>query len=463
MSVPPLGPTVLKDPPRRKSENLLMGDLSAVTADRLRFLVETPRDYGPLVMVRFGPVCYYLVTGSEFFEHIFQENYKNYIKERKFAEILGKETGGTLATSSGAEWLWRRRLMQPDFYRAQILRFVAMMVNEVHAMLAQWDRTAAQGRTIPLDQEMKALTMQIIGRAMFSIDMSRESNELYRAYTTIARFIIDRGLSLLAVPLFVPTKQNREFKHAEQVIITTLSSIIAARGDRREHRDLLDGLLAARAEEDGRGFTQGQLMAEMSTLIFAGHETTATTLTWLFSLLARHPEVEERLHTELVTVLADRDPTADDLKHLPYATRVIQETMRLYPAAFLTLREAISEDVLGPYRLPAGGKLLLNIYGVHHRPDYWPDPERFDPDRFDDAQAKPRPKLAYLPFGAGPRKCIGEPLAMTEMAIVLAILARRYRFRLPAGHTVVPEAGFALQPRDGLPVVLEPRRDRPHG
>lgn len=218
-------------------------------------------------------------------------------------------------------------------------------------------------------------------------------------------------------------------------------------------------LLATLAEEKEGQITlsRAELLGELAGIVFAGHETTATTLTWLFGMLAQHPDVEAKLHEELDRVLRGRIPTFADLPHLTYTRMVIDETMRLYPAAWTLTRHALNADTIGGYQIPAGGNVLINIFTLHRHPTYWDNPEQFDPERFSPERAANRHKFAFMPFGGGPRKCIGEPFALAEAQLVTATIAQRYRLRLMPGQNTDPFALFILQTRHGLQMRLEER------
>jgi cytochrome P450 len=267
----------------------------------------------------------------------------------------------------------------------------------------------------------------------------------------------------------VPTRRNRQFKAALATLDRTVYSIIAERKktgthlseqmriDKEEKGDLLDMLMAARDADTGAGMTDAELRNEVALLIFAGHETTATTLTWAFYLLSQHPEAEAKLHAELATVLGGRTPTLADLPNLPYNRMVIEETMRLYPPAWGVSRKSVAADVIGGYQLQANASLTLPITTLHHDPRWWEQPERFDPERFTPERSANRHKFAYLPFGAGPRQCIGNNFALMEAQLVLATVAQRYQLRLRPGHPVQPDPVFVLRTSHGLPMTVTRR------
>jgi cytochrome P450 len=253
----------------------------------------------------------------------------------------------------------------------------------------------------------------------------------------------------------VPTRRNRLTHRAAATIDRTIATMIRERrASGVDQPDLLGMLMQARDADTGRGMTDEELHNEIGTMMFAGHETTATALTWTFYLLSQNPDVERRLHAEVDEALGGRMPTIEDLPHLPYARRVIDEALRLYPPAWGVTRQSIGEDALGGYRIPADASVSLIIINVHHDPRFWDEPERFDPDRFTPERSEGRPAFAYLPFGAGPRLCIGNQFALTEAHLVLAAVAARFALRLVPGHPVRPNPIFVLRTSDGLPMTL---------
>jgi cytochrome P450 len=271
-----------------------------------------------------------------------------------------------------------------------------------------------------------------------------------------------RPTAFFDLPEFITKPRGRKFAAAVATLDAIVNRIVAQRRAEMERGaaprdDLLSMLLEARDEDSGEGMTDKQLRDELVTLFLAGHETTAIALTWTFHLLAQHPAAESRLHAEVDAVLgtgslARAAPAFDDLERLPYARMVAEEAMRLYPPAYVFSRRAAGDDQLGPFHLPAGAHIIISPYALHRRPDYWPDPDVFRPERFAADAPADRPKHAYLPFGGGPRICIGNSFAMMEHAIVLAAVVRRWRLESVAGHEVRTEPRITLRPRGGLPM-----------
>jgi len=442
-----------KPMPTKPVSNLLLGDMPEFANNRLAYLQMIAAQYSPIVMVRFGPVKQVVITSPELAQQVLQTNHRNYMKEQFFMQFtrLALTSGDNLFTSDGDYWLKQRRIMQPMFHRKQIAHFGAVVTAETTAMLNTWAQLAEAGQPFDLSEALMQLTIQIIGRTMLSVDIHREQQALHAAYALVSTDIVDRSANPLTLPLWVPTPANRRFTQALTTIHTALRQIIQRRqaGDEAQP-DLLDMLLAARYEESGGQLSTAQLLDELFGIVSAGHETTSMALMWAFYLLARHPEIEAKLHAEVDRVLAGRLPTVADLEQLVYTRMVIQETLRLYPPAYVTTRQAVNADTLNGYPIPGGTKLMVNIYGLHHHAAYWHEPERFLPERFAPDQEEALTKFAYLPFGAGPRKCIGEGLAMMEAQLILAAIAQRYRLQLVPDRAVATEAAFVLRAKAGV-------------
>jgi cytochrome P450 len=277
-----------------------------------------------------------------------------------------------------------------------------------------------------MDDEMTRLTMSIISKAIFGVDLGEESAEVSEAFHEAFAFVTARTMSAFALPMSVPLPKHRQFARSLQIIDDFVGRQIA-KGRQQESDTLLSILLRARDEDTGAAMSEKQLRDEVVTLFLAGFETTARSLTWGWYLLSRHPHVMDQLSAEVDTVLGGRRPTLDDLFRLNYTRRVVDETLRLYPPTALLGRQIVADDVIGGYRVPAGGIVMLAPYLTHRLPSVWPDPERFDPDRFLPEAVAVRPKSAYVPFISGPRVCLGNNFALMEMTLAFAMAAQRYR------------------------------------
>jgi cytochrome P450 len=424
------------------------------------FALDLWHRYGDVVHFRilFWPA--YALYHPDHVKQVLQENHRNYNKDFFMMKVVANQIfGNGLFTNDGDSWLHQRRLMQPSFHRKRLADFGKLMTGATVAMLERWQRTAPSDAPLDIPLEMMRLTLRIAGLALFSLDLSNELDTVGRTFTAIGP-LLSKYANLPFPPLWVPTPSNRRLQAGLNTLNTIVYAIIEERRNRpadRNATDLLWMLLSARDEETGEGMSDQQLRDEVMTLLLAGHETTATVLTWTWYLLSQHPEVERRLHAELDTVLLGQLPTVEHLDALPYTRMVIQEALRLYPPAFGLTRHAIAEDEIGGYRIPANSMIFVSQYCTHRHPAFWEEPEVFDPERFTPERSAGRPRFAYFPFGGGPRQCIGNTFAMMEAQLVLATVAQRYSLRLVPGHRVEPQVLITVRPRYGLPMTLHPR------
>lgn len=433
------------------------GLLPELRQDMLGLYRRVHREYGDFVRLPFMGFYTYSIAHPDLFKHVLQDRNKNYIRGEFVNGIFRTFVGLSLFTAEGDDWLSRRRLAQPAFHRQRIAGFSETMNAAAQAMLAAWDR-GPQDQRLQLDHELMQVTLRVAGQTLFSRDLIGEANALGEAFTGASEYINFRLKNPFVLPLGVPTPRNRKYKRALSVVDQTLYALIRERRASGEDRpDLLSMLMNARDADTGEAMDDQTLRNEAAVMLFAGHETTATTLTWAFYLLSEHPEVERRLHAELSRELAGRVPTIDDLPRLPFNRMVIEETLRLYPPAWSIARESLGADELGGYRLPPKGSLNVAIDVVHHDPRFWPDPDRFDPERFLPERSASRPPYAYLPFGGGPRLCIGNQFALTEAQLILAAVVQRYQLRVVPGHPVTPDPIFVLRTSHGLPVTAHRR------
>lgn len=397
----------------------------------------------------------FFLNSPDYIEHVLLTNHKNYTKSRYHRQILGPVLGQGLLTSEGDFWRRQRRIAAPAFHHKRIAGFIDIMAQATAELLAEWD---GRSKAFEVTKEMMALTLKIIARTMFSSDVGADTRSVERAMTAMLELGKPSLIDLLGLPEWLPRVQPKGFRRAIADLERVIARILAERHvDPSDRGDLLSMLLAARDEETGEGMNDRQLRDEIMTIFLAGHETTANGLAWTWHLLGRHPEVEARLHVELESVLAGRTPTFADLPALKYTRAVFEEAMRLYPPAHTFNRMAIGWDEIGGHKVPPGSLITISPYVVHRNPKLWPEPERFDPDRFLPENAAGRPRYAYLPFGGGPRICIGNSFAIFEAQVILAMIAQRHRLRPLPGHVVEPVGHITLRPRNGIMVVAERR------
>jgi cytochrome P450 len=436
----------------------LFGCLREFRRDQLNFVRDLRRIHGDYVRIPTVPgYDIYLLADPAAVEHVLVKNYKNYRKPEFLIEPVRLLLGNGLFSSEGDFWLRQRRLAQPAFLRGAIVRLAAPMTAAVESLTRTWE-TAPDGRTLDIVSEMMRLVLEIAGATLFGADVAAGGEAIGAAERDIFAMVRHKMDNPLSAPLWVPTRRNRAYHVAKGVLDDVVFRVIESR--RRSgpaDNDLLDMLLAARDAESGAGMSDGQLRDEVLTLLFAGHDTTASALSWAWYLLARHPEVQEALHDEAAAHLAGRAPEAEDLPNLPLATAVFQEALRLYPPAPGLARKAVAPDEIQGRPVPAKAIVMPSQWVIHRHPDYWDEPDRFRPERFLPGHERERPKLAYFPFGAGPRGCIGNTFALTEGALVLAGLSQRFAFRPADDREVELDTTFVLRPKGAVNMVVRKR------
>ena len=436
----------------------VLGNLPAMAKDSLGFLMRSALTYGDVVRFRFLSEEMVLVNHPDYIKHVLQDNNHNYNKDTFDYDLLRIVVGNGLLTSDGDFWLRQRRLVQPAFHHERLAAFGALMTDSTQALLDRWQARSDRDQPLDVAHEMMRLTLHIVGRALFSIDIDAEADEFGQAFTTMNKYLTESFYRVLPIPMSFPTPRNRRAQRALRTLNQVVRRIIV---DRRrtgvDKGDLLSMLLAARDEETGEGMDDNQVRDEVMTLLLAGHETTANALSWTWYLLSTHPAVECTLHAELDRVLGGRVPTVRDLPNLPYNRMVIEESMRLYPPAWAINRKAIADDEIGGYTIRAKSMVFMSAYTMHRHPAFWDNPEGFDPERFTPERSEGRPHFAYFPFGGGPRLCIGNNFAMLEAQLLLATIAQRYRLELVSGHVVMPEPLITLRLHNGLPMMIRRR------
>lgn len=438
------------------------GVLKQFQEQPLQAMMAMFRQYGDAIRFRAALNFYgYLFFHPDHYQHILQDNNRNYTKmPHPSLSLLRPVVGNGLLTSDGDFWRRQRRLAAPAFHRKRIAAFATTMTAATDTMLQKWHALAKDGRPLDVNEAMMHLTLEIVGKTLFSIDLTREADTVGEAFSVVNEEIArltsipfaDIGLK---IP-FLPT--TRRINKNTAVLTQIVHGIIQERRQSGlETEDLLGMLMAARDEESGEGMSDQQLHDEVMTIMLAGHETTAVALAWTFYLLSEHPAVRAELEAEVDGVLNGRLPTMDDMPNLPYTTMVLEESMRLYPPAYAIARWGHEEDEVGGYYVPKNAVITTSPYVTHRHPEFWDDPERFDPQRFTPERKAERPRYAYLPFGGGPRICIGNSFAMTEATLLLASIVQRYRLSLVPGTRVELEPLITLRPKGHLMMTLTPR------
>lgn len=408
--------------------------------------------YGDVVRYRSLWTTHQLSNPADI-QQVLQTHVANYRKGRDY-QILKSSLGEGLLTSEGELWQRQRKMTQPSFQSHQVGSFVRIMDEHTEVLLRRWDRYADEQQPFDVVPELMHLTLNIASHALFTTNLDSEIEVIREALEIGREYSVDRAWSIIRLPQSIPTSRNRRYLHALAKFHRVIDRMIAARHVAPERvADLLTMLMEAR-DESGGAMSDKQLRDEVATLLTAGHETTSLTLSWACYLLARHPEVAERICAE-IQFLNGRAPAYEDLFRLKYTRNVIEEIMRLYPPVWVLSRTPVEDDEIGGYRIPAGSEILIFPYITHRHPKWWTDPDKFSPERFSPENSSGRPRYAYLPFGAGPRTCVGLNFAMTEIQVVLALLLQRFRLEPTSENdTVRLDPSVTLRPLPGVRVRL---------
>ncbi|KAB2541504.1 cytochrome [Salipiger aestuarii] len=409
----------------------------------------------PIVTGRTGPARWHMVQGPEGMKHIFQTNVGNYPKSEVMIRMLRPAVGNSLFTSEGAAWRWQRRAIAPVF-AARNVDALAPVMTATAARAA--DRLAASGGQAELVSEMLSATFDVIcdvalsGREHFDAEVYGAA--ITRYFLTVGRASL---LDFLEVPPWVPRPGELFGRNA----VRTMHSMVAAAIDERRKSgagaqdDLLDHMLKAKDPETGRTMSPQELLHNMQFFIVAGHETTALALSWALYLLANDSAAQDRARAEAQGVLGSRPARADDLGAMPYGAQVLDEAMRLYPPVAFLARNVLDEDRIYDRDIHAGDTVFVNIWSMQRHANYWDGPDTFNPDRFAPEAKAQRDRYLHLPFGAGPRICVGANFAMMQAQIILATLLARFRFS-PGGPAPEPVMHMTVRPEPGITLNIEP-------
>ena len=436
-------------PPKIKAPFLINSTFD-FARDVIGFLEKARDEHDGICRFKVSKYNVVYVTKPEYIQHVLQKNNRNYTKAEEYDE-LKHLLGQGLLTSEGEFWLRQRRLAAPAFYKDSLQSFVQTMVRYTNEMLHDWEKKDK----IEITSQMSRLTLGIAGETLLSRNLLQEAGAVGRAITYLIEATNERILGLFTFPLWAPTPKNLKYKKERAIVDEVIFDIINERLRKGETgTDLLGMLMAVQDEDTGEKMSLKQLKDETMTIFIAGHETTALALTWIFYLLSKNPGAAQKLLAEQEAVLGDRESEFEDLKKLTYTTQVIEEAMRLYPPAWLIARNAIEDDEVDGYTIRKGENVFICPYTMHHHPDYWNDPEKFDPERFAPGKRKAIDKFVYLPFGSGPRICIGNNFAMMEMQIVLSVICRKYRLKYN-GPAPEKKPLITLRPKQEVVMELE--------
>ena len=428
----------------------VLGNQLAFLRNPYEFMTRTAREYGDIAAWEDpgGPV--YQLNHPEHIEQVLVQNNQNYIKGENFQNVLRPITGNGILNSEGAVWRRNRHLLQPAFHPNRIQEYASMMTDFTEESLETWE----DGQTRHFHDDMMEVTLKIVARALFGADID---DQVHVVGSALDEFMLaSETLSHVVLPPGVPTPSRRRIQRARKRLDSVVYGLIEERRRNPTEGDVISTLLEV-TDDQGNTLSNEQIRDEVVTLLLAGHETTALSLTLTAYLLSKHPEVEERLVAELDNVLDGEPPGIEDLEELSYTEQVITESMRLYPPVPGIVREPVKPDIVGGYEIPPGATVRMHQWVVHRDPRWYDDPLAFQPERWTDEMERSLPKLAYFPFAAGPRRCIGDRFAMLEARLILATVYGQYHLELVPGTDLDLMATITARPKHEIPMTVRRR------
>ena len=436
--------------------------LEARRSDLPSLLHKLAQEYGSVVSLNigFGVRPMFFVTGPEGVGHILQSNQHNY-QGFNYSHIqLRPLLGNGLLTSEGDIWLKHRRLAQQAFHKPQLEKLSRLMVVTIKNFIEKWEKDIGDGATLDIGAEMGLMTLRVVTESLFGTHLGERAAHVRDAWPQVMDHLIGRVFNPLQVPEQLPLYGNRQYQKSLGLLNDAIYTLISDhRAAAPEDENLLGMLIAARDQKLDVQFDDQEVRDEVMTIFLAGHETCANALTWMLYLLARHPEVQERLAEEAAAVLAGRDASFEDLPQLPYAAMTFNEGLRLYPPAWIMARDVLHDDEIEGWRIPAGALVFMSPYVTHRLEDYWDDPLGFNPEHFTPERVEQRPRFAYFPFGGGQRQCLGKNYALMEAQLALPMLAQKYRFSLPESSDDPTDDSYpAYNMRPQKPIFLKLER-----
>ncbi|QWF85124.1 cytochrome P450 [Amycolatopsis sp. CA-230715] len=430
----------------------LMGALSSFKSNSLGLITDLRQRYGGIVRVKLGPYLVHQLTDPDAIKHVLQDNPDNYRRGR-FYQGFSLFMGRGMLTTDGAEWKKRKQLSQPFFQRARVEQAAPIITGCVEDLAERW--SAADGEVVDVVDDLMWLSMGVLSRTLFGVDLRERAEELTPAVRFSLKAMIITGKVEQMLPRWIPTRYQRTLKRHQAVLNAAMDHVVAQhRAGHGDPDSLVTALLTATEPDTGEPWDARAIRAELKTHFMAGHETTGCGLAWTLHAIAADPAVRDKLVSELDSVLGGDTPTVDHLPRLPYLRQLVEESLRLHPPIWAFPRGAVADDEIGGYHIPAGSSLLIPPYGAHRDPGTWDSPEEFRPERFCPAHPKPA-RYSYLPFGGGARRCIGHHLATLEIQLTIAMLTQRFRFTIPPGQDIHPAGLVSLRPAGGLPLRIE--------
>lgn len=425
-------------------------DCSSMWDDPLVFLGNAVQEYGDLVYLNDNSQPIYLLNHPDYIKHVLQDNYRNYVK---MEDNLKPLVGNGIAVSEGDFWLRQRRIIQPAFHHRHLATIFPTMTDIISKFLDGWQDHTKTKKPIDVLAEMTKLTINLSTKTMFGAEINDPTilaQHIAACLEYVSNFSIDGGSSSQS------TLDNLAFQKTLKTVDEIIYGIITDHhSNEYERKDLLSMLLQAKDEETGEGMTDKQLRDEVITMLLGGQSTTAIAITWLLYLLANHPDVEQQFRVELAETLGDRSPDFDDLSKLVYTRMITEETLRLYPLAWLIIRRTVAPDKIGGYDIPSNAIIYISPYLIHRHPKIWDEPERFNPERFSKKSSIQRHAFSYIPFGGGPHLCIGQNFALMAIPIIISMIAQRHHIDLINKEIVLPKPEILLLPENKILMTLQ--------
>ena len=430
----------------------VMKRFTSIMRDPLAFLLDMSRTYGDSVSFNLPEEKARLINHPDLIQYVLQTNHRNYNKKTPQFETFSMVTGNGMINSDGDFWLRQRRTAQPAFHQRKINTMVAVMQQETEKRRERWQTAVDTHQSLDMEQEMLQLTLGITMKALFQMDIGGREAELVHLIEETLGYVMFRAQVMVPVPPTWPLPVNRRYRGAMKELDKLVMELIANRRQQPSGDDVLS--LFIDATDDGQPLSDQMIRDEILTLIIAGYETAASGLVWMWYLLSQHPEIAEKLRHELLTVLNGRSPGLSDFGNLPYLKQVIHEGWRLYPPSWVISRSAVADDRLGDEPIGAGTLVIMSPYTMHRHPKFWPDPDRFDPERFTPEAINGRSRYAYIPFGGGPRLCIGNSFAEMETMVILGTLFQQFDPEPITPNKLKTRALVTIRPKHGLPMRM---------
>ncbi len=433
--------------------------LNLASPQRLVWLQALTDKYGDVAKFRLLKREVYLVNHPDLVRELLVQKVDNYTKRTVAFSIVKKVLGESTFTATGDVWKRKRKLVQPSFHKNRISNLGEIMTEAIEDMLNDWELICDKKGTVEVTDAMMRLTLTVVVKALFSTALSKEE---VQTVADVFTPLLDETNFRASFPIRMLHQFRAKKNAAYEKNIADLNEIIfriirERRTSTKSHNDLLQMLMEAQDEETGELLNDEELRDEVMTVFIAGHETTANAMSWLWAILSQQPDIREKVELEVDEVLGKKKPTAADFPNLSYSLKVFKETLRLYPPVPILPRRIEADDVLGNYKVKGGGEVFFSAYLLHRHPDFWENPETFDPNRFERETERKQHPFAYLPFGGGPRICLGNSFAMMEAVFIVAMTTQRFRLNLVSDKPIVPLISLTTRPKGGVQVRLERR------